>query len=98
MVEIAVWELKEFIVSNVFVKTLTQAIHYWQLHHLIGTVGSNPSKNVKNELFFNFFHTLDQECNVEDSKLGNGVCDPEAAGLFACDYDSGDCSGTGSQI
>ena len=46
-----------------------------------------------------FFHTSDQECNVEDSKLGDGVCDPEAAGLFACDYDSGDCSGTGgSQI
>ena len=42
-----------------------------------------------------FFHTSDQECNVEDSKLGDGVCDPEAAGLYGCDYDAGDCSGTG---
>ena len=45
-----------------------------------------------------FFHTSDHECNVEDSKLGNGVCDPEAAGLFSCDYDAGDCSGTEFQI
>ena len=34
-------------------------------------------------------------CDVEELKLGDGVCDPEAAGSYSCDYDAGDCSGTG---
>ena len=38
MVEIAVWELKDFSVSNVFVKILTQAIQFWQLSPLTGKV------------------------------------------------------------
>ena len=39
--------------------------------------------------------TEPEVCDVEESKLGDGVCDPEAAGSYSCDYDAGDCSGTG---
>ena len=41
------------------------------------------------------FGFSDEVCDVEDSKIGDGVCDPEAAFFYSCDYDAGDCLGIG---
>ena len=57
--------------------------------------GNITIKKFNYEIFWNSFGISDEACAVEDSKIGDGVCDPEAAFLYSCDYDAGDCSGTG---